>query len=72
MGVAMVGMGWGSAFSATASDGRDVFRDDHWAVLGLECMYTVVSYGQSWIGIYSGVISVAWALRQVCNQGGQR
>jgi hypothetical protein len=45
IGVAMVGK-W--VFLVTASDGRDVFRDDLWAVLGLEC---TVIYGQSWKGI---------------------
>ncbi len=44
MDVAMVGMGWESAFSVTASDGRDVFRDDHFG----QCWdWGVVSYGQS-------------------------
>ncbi len=48
MDVAIVGMGSEGAFSVTASDGRDVFRDGLWAVLGLEC---TVSYGQSWKGM---------------------
>jgi hypothetical protein len=35
--IAMVGIGREGAFSSTASDGRDVFRDGHWAVLGPGC-----------------------------------